>query len=82
MKVRVAINGFGRIGRDMFRASLGNKDIEVDYLQNIVTNPVRPFVVILGGAKVSGKIGVIENLQNNVDKVIVGGAMAFIFIKA
>ncbi len=55
---------------------------EIDYLQKTVANPVRPFVVILGGAKVSGKIGVIENLQNKADKIIVGGAMAFTFIKA
>jgi len=55
---------------------------EIDYLQKTVANPVRPFVAILGGAKVSGKIGVIENLQNKVDKIIVGGAMAFTFIKA
>lgn len=55
---------------------------EIDYLQKTVANPVRPFVAILGGAKVSGKIGVIENLKDKVDKVIVGGAMAFTFIKA
>jgi phosphoglycerate kinase len=55
---------------------------EITYLQKTVANPVRPFVAILGGAKVSGKIGVIENLKDKVDKVIVGGAMAFTFIKA
>jgi phosphoglycerate kinase len=55
---------------------------EIEYLQKTVANPVRPFVAILGGAKVSGKIGVIENLQNKVDKIIIGGAMAFTFIKA
>lgn len=55
---------------------------EITYLQKTVANPVRPFVVILGGAKVSGKIGVIENLQNKADKIIVGGAMAFTFSKA
>src|SRR5512143_1580519 len=55
---------------------------EVDYLQGAVANPVRPFVAILGGAKVSGKIGVIENLQDKVDKVLIGGGMAFTFLKA
>src|SRR3990172_5387178 len=55
---------------------------EISYLQKTVANPARPFVAILGGAKVSGKIGVIENLKNKVDKIIVGGAMAFTFIKA
>jgi phosphoglycerate kinase len=55
---------------------------EIEYLQKTVANPVRPFVVILGGAKVSGKIGVIENLQKKADKIIVGGAMAFTFSKA
>jgi phosphoglycerate kinase len=55
---------------------------EIEYLQGMVSNPVRPFVAILGGAKVSGKIGVLENLADKVDKVIVGGGMAFTFIKA
>lgn len=55
---------------------------EITYLQKTVAAPVRPFVAILGGAKVSGKIGVIENLENKVDKIIVGGAMAFTFLKA
>lgn len=55
---------------------------EIEYLKGVVGNPVRPFVAILGGAKVSGKIGVLENLIGKVDKVIVGGGMAFTFIKA
>ncbi len=55
---------------------------EIEYLKGTVENPVRPFVAILGGAKVSGKIGVLENLVNKVDKVIVGGGMAYTFIKA
>ncbi len=55
---------------------------EVEALEGTVENPVRPFVAILGGAKVSGKIGVIKNLGKKVDKVIIGGGMAFTFIKA
>lgn len=55
---------------------------EIEYLQGVINNPVRPFVAILGGAKVSGKIDVIKNLENKVDKVIVGGSMAYTFLKA
>lgn len=55
---------------------------EVEYLKGAIENPVRPFVAILGGAKVSGKINVLENLVNKVDKVLIGGGMAFTFIKA
>lgn len=55
---------------------------EIEYLKGAIESPIRPFVVILGGAKVSGKIGVLENLANKVDKVIVGGGMAYTFIKA
>ncbi len=55
---------------------------EIEYLKGMIVNPVRPFVAILGGVKVSGKIGVLENLGDKVDKVIVGGGMAYTFIKA
>ncbi len=55
---------------------------EIEYLKGTVNNPVRPFVSILGGAKVSGKIGVLEHLEAKVDKVLIGGGMAFTFIKA
>jgi len=55
---------------------------EIEYLKGTINNPVRPFVAILGGAKVSGKIGVLENLVGKVDKVIIGGGMAYTFIKA
>lgn len=55
---------------------------EIEYLKGAVENPVKPFVAILGGAKVSGKIGVLEHLAGKVDKVIVGGGMAYTFIKA
>lgn len=55
---------------------------ELSYLEGAIANPARPFVAILGGAKVSGKIGVIENLGKKVDKVIIGGGMAFTFLKA
>ncbi len=55
---------------------------EIEYLKGVVNNPVRPFVAILGGAKVSGKIGVLEHIETKVDKVLIGGGMAFTFIKA
>jgi len=55
---------------------------ELKFLGDTVANPVRPFVAILGGAKVSDKIGVIENLLTKVNKIIIGGAMAYTFFKA
>ena len=55
---------------------------EIKYLGNAVNNPVRPFVTILGGAKVADKLNVIENLLNKADTLIIGGGMAYTFIKA
>ena len=55
---------------------------ELKYLGQALNNPERPFLAILGGAKISGKIDVLENLFNKVDTVLVGGAMIFTFFKA
>ncbi|MEI3528073.1 MAG: phosphoglycerate kinase [Bacilli bacterium] len=55
---------------------------EIKFIGGAVDNPVRPFVAILGGAKVSDKISVIENLLNKADKVMICGAMAYTFFKA
>ena len=55
---------------------------EIDFLGNAVDNPVRPFVAILGGAKVADKLNVISNLLEKCDTLIIGGGMAFTFLKA
>ena len=55
---------------------------EIDFLGNAVENPVRPFVAILGGAKVADKLNVISNLLEKVDTLIIGGGMAYTFVKA
>ena len=55
---------------------------ELQYLGNAVENPVRPFVTILGGAKVADKLNVIENLLNKADTLIIGGGMAYTFLAA
>lgn len=55
---------------------------EIEYFEKILHNPEKPFYAILGGGKVSDKIGVINNLINLVDKIIIGGGMAYTFLKA
>ena len=55
---------------------------EIDFLGNAVNNPVRPFVAILGGAKVADKLNVIDNLLAKCDTLIIGGGMAYTFVKA
>lgn len=55
---------------------------ELDYLGTILSSPARPFVALLGGAKVSDKIGVIQNLMGKVNSLVIGGGMAYTFLKA
>ena len=55
---------------------------EIDYFEKATKNPDKPYVAILGGAKVSGKINVITNLMNSVDAILIGGAMAYTFLKS
>jgi len=55
---------------------------EIEYFRKAMGNPIRPVAAIIGGAKVSDKIGVLENIMGKVDKLLVGGGMAFTFLKA
>jgi len=55
---------------------------EVNFFGKVLENPVRPFIAVVGGSKVSGKLQALNNLLNKVDKVIIGGGMAFTFLKA
>jgi len=57
-------------------------DKELKYLGGLLTNPARPFIAIIGGAKISGKIDVIQSLLTHADKVLIGGGMMFTFLKA
>ncbi len=57
-------------------------DKEIEYFQKILAAPAKPFIFILGGAKVSDKIPVIENMMDKADSILIGGAMAYTFLKA
>ncbi|WP_028455079.1 phosphoglycerate kinase [Chitinilyticum litopenaei] len=70
------------VGVDLPRASGHLLKKELDFLGDAVNKPVRPLVAIIGGSKISGKIDVIEALLPKVDKLLIGGGMAFTFLKA
>lgn len=55
---------------------------EIDVLRRLTVDPERPYVVVLGGSKVSGKLGVIDNLLGKADKILIGGGMAYTFLRA
>ncbi len=55
---------------------------EINFFSKVLENPVRPFIAVVGGSKVSGKLQALTNLVNKVDKIIIGGGMAFTFLKA
>lgn len=55
---------------------------EIDVLEKLITNPPRPFVAIIGGSKVSSKLAVLENLVTKADSILIGGAMAYTFLKS
>ncbi len=55
---------------------------EINFFSKVLENPVRPFIAVVGGSKVSGKLQALTNLINKVDKIVIGGGMAFTFLKA
>ena len=75
-----SVDGITKFFKDKFAGFLMNK--EVEYLGNSLQNPKKPFVAIIGGAKISGKIDVINHLLDKCDTVLIGGGMAFTFYKA
>jgi phosphoglycerate kinase len=79
-RAHASVVGITRFVKDCAQGTLLKK--EVDYLSMALLSPARPYVAILGGAKVSDKIGVIENLLNKADDILIGGAMAYTFFKA
>ncbi len=70
------------VARLLPHATGGLVSTEVDVLQRLTKNPERPYAVVLGGAKVSDKLGVIGNLLGTADRLLIGGGMAFTFLKA
>lgn len=79
-RAHASTEGVSHYVKDSVSGLLIAKELEI--MGQALSNPVRPFVAILGGSKVSDKIGVISNLLTKVDTLIIGGAMAYTFIKA
>ena len=79
-RAHASVSGIAEFIQDRAAGFLMQK--ELDYLGKALAEPERPFVAILGGAKISGKIDVIENLLGKVDALLIGGGMAYTFFKA
>ena len=79
-RAHASISGVAKFFREKGAGLLLQK--ELDYLGRILSSPERPFVAILGGAKVSDKIGVLKNLISKMDCLLIGGGMAYTFLKA
>ncbi len=79
-RAHASTEGVARVLRPAVAGFLMQK--ELDYLGRALDNPQRPFAALLGGAKISGKIDVLNNLLGKVDRLLVGGAMMFTFLKA
>src|SRR5262249_54293740 len=79
-RAHASTEGIVHHGKDVAAGFLMAKEIE--YLSQVLERPERPFVAILGGAKVSDKLEVIENLLPRVQALLIGGAMAYTFLKA
>jgi phosphoglycerate kinase len=79
-RAHASTEGVAHIVRPALAGFLMEKEIQ--HLSQALDNPIRPFATIIGGAKVSSKIGVLENLLGRVDVLVIGGAMAFTFLQA
>lgn len=79
-RAHASVEGMAHLFKDPAAGLLMEKELK--YLESALRNPGRPLLAIIGGAKVSTKIGVIKNLLNTVDDLVIGGGMCFTFIKA
>lgn len=79
-RAHASVHGMPKLIKDRGAGLLMNKELAA--LGNMVRGAKKPFVAVLGGAKVSGKIGVVENLITKVDTLVIGGAMAYTFLAA
>ncbi len=79
-RAHASIDALPRLFEDRFSGALLNKEIE--YLGRAVNNPLNPYVVIIGGAKIVGKIDIIQNLSKKCDYILIGGGLAYTFLKA
>jgi len=79
-RAHASTEGMARLFEERYAGLLMKN--ELDYLGNALSNPLKPFVAVIGGAKISGKIDVVNNLLDKCDTIIIGGGMTFTFFKA